>query len=228
MVCHLFWLESCAFDIDVNNCVYNGGKLNPRSLLYHMVYGRAGFLSPKLFFVYMDDLSNMLIRNAVGCYIDNVCALALRELLNICHNYSIIVNLNFNAKSNFCFAFTSRLFKLSLLYLHINNILISYVDSVKYLGFTFVGAHKDDNGILRQMRTLYALSNKLLRIFHDCNTKVLFELGRSYCGSFYCSYLWTQFNKSTISKIRVAYNDLYRKILHVSRRSSASKMFVKK
>ena len=75
---------------------------------------------------------------------------------------------------------------------------------------------------LRQMRTLYARSNRLLRIFHGSNTKVLIELGRSYCGSFYCSYLWTQFNKSTISKIRVAYNDLYRKILHVSRRSSAS------
>ena len=30
-----------------------------------------------------------------------------------------------------------------------------------------------------------------------------------------------------MSKIRVAYNDLYRKILHVSRGSSASEMFVK-
>ena len=121
------------------------------------------------------------------------------------------------------------LFKLSLLYLHINIIPILYVDSVKYLGFTlsFAGAHKDDNDILRQMRTLYARSNRLLRIFHGCDTKVLIELRRSYCGSFYCSYLWTQFNKSTISKILVADNDLYRKILHVSRRSSASEMFVK-
>ena len=191
----------------------------------------------------MDDLSNMLIRSGVGCYIDNVCvnhvfyaddlclmapcAIALQELLNICHSYSIIVDFNFNAKKSFCFAFTPRLFKLSLPYLHINTIPISYVDSVKYLGFTFAGAHKDDNDILRQMRTLYARSNRLLRIFHGCSTKVLIELGRSYCGSFYCSYLWTQFNKSTISKIRVAYNDLYRKILHVSRRSSASEMFVK-
>ena len=204
---------------------------------------QGGILSPKLFSVYMDDLSNMLIRSGVGCYIDNVCvnhvfyaddlclmapcAIALQELLNICHSYSIIVDLNFNAKKSFCFAFTPRLFKLSLPYLHINNIPISYVDSVKYLVFTFAGAHKDDNDILRQMRTLYARSNRLLRIFHGCNTKVLIELGRSYCGSFYCSYLWTQFNKSTISKIRVAYNDLYRKILHVSRRSSASEMFVK-
>ena len=45
-----------------------------------------------------------------------------------------------------------------------------YVDSVKYLGFTFAGAHKDDNDILRQMITLYARSNRLLRIFHGCNT----------------------------------------------------------
>ena len=34
------------------------------------------------------------------------------------------------------------------------------------------------------------------------------------------------YNKASFSKIRIAYNDLYRKILHVSRRSSASSMFV--
>ena len=76
------------------------------------------------------------------------CAIALQELLNICQNYSVIVDLNFNAKKSFCFAFTAWLFKLFLPYLHINNIPISYVDSVKYLGFTFAGAHMDDNDIL--------------------------------------------------------------------------------
>ena len=50
--------------------------------------------------------------------------------------------------------------------------------------------------------------------------------GRSFCDSFYCGYLWTHYNKTSFSKIRVAYNDLYRKILHVSRCSSASAMFV--
>ena len=34
---------------------------------------QGGILSPKLFSVYMDDLSNMLIGSGVGCYIDNVC-----------------------------------------------------------------------------------------------------------------------------------------------------------
>ena len=101
-----------------------------------------------------------------------------------------------------------------------------YVDSIKYLGFTFTRNHKDDDDMLRQMRTLYARSNRIVRIFHSCSTKVLIELGRNFCGFFYCSYLWSQYNKSSFSKIRVAYNNLYRKILHASPRSSASKMFV--
>ena len=66
----------------------------------------------------------------------------------------------------------------------------------------------------------------LFRLFHSCSRNVLIELGRSFCGSFYRSYIWAHYNKASLTKIRVAYNDLYRKILHVSRRSSASAMFV--
>ena len=56
----------------------------------------------------MDDLSKMLIVSGIGCYVDNVCvnsvfydddlclmalcAIALQQLLNICHGYSIIVD----------------------------------------------------------------------------------------------------------------------------------------
>ena len=131
-----------------------------------------------------------------------------------------------NALKSFCVAFTPKLFKLRLPELNINAALIPYTDSIKYLGFTFTNSHKDDNDMLRQMRMLYARSNRLVRLFHSCSRNVLIELGRSFCGSFYCSYLWTHYNKTSFSKIRVAYNDLYRKILHVSRRSSASAMFV--
>ena len=76
------------------------------------------------------------------------------------------------------------------------------------------------------MRILYARSNRIVRLFHSCSSDVLLELGRSFCGSFYCSYLWTSYKKSSFSKIRVAYNNFYRKLLHVSGRSSASAMFV--
>ena len=74
-----------------------------------------------------------------------------------------------------------------------------------------------NNTVLR--RIVLHLLGKLL---------VLTRLIMIYCGSFHCSYLWAQFNKLTLSKIRVASSNLYRKSLHVSRRSSASEMFVKK
>ena len=217
---------------------------NMRSSFFNISNGvrQGGILSPKLFSVYMDDLSNILISSGVGCFLNNVCfnhvfyaddlclmapcAIALQELLNICHRYSITADLNFNALKSFCVAFTPKSFKLSFPKLYINTALIPYTDSLKYLGFIFTSSHKDDSDMLRQMRMLYARSNRLVRLFHSCSRNVLIELGRSFCGSFYCSYLWTHYNKASFSKIRVAYNDLYRKILHVSRRSSASAMFV--
>ena len=60
----------------------------------------------------------------------------------------------------------------------------------------------------------------------EVTRNVLIDFGKSFCGSFYCSYLWTHYNKASFSKIRVAHNDVYRKTLHISRRSSASAMFV--
>ena len=70
----------------------------------------------------MDDLSKMLSDSGMGCYVDNVCinnvfyaddlclmapcVIALQQLINICHRYSIIVDLNINALKSFCFAFT--------------------------------------------------------------------------------------------------------------------------
>ena len=79
------------------------------------------------------------------------------------------------------------------------------------------------------MRILYARPNIIVRLFHSCSSDVLLELGylgRSFCGSFYCCYLWISYKKLPFSKIRVAYNNFYRKLLHVSGRSSASAMFV--
>ena len=72
----------------------------------------------------------------------------------------------------------------------------------------------------------YSMSYYLVSLFNKCSKPVLLELCRSFCNVFYCPYFWTQYKKTTFSKIRVAYNNVYRKILGVSRRSSASGMFV--
>ena len=103
-----------------------------------------GILSPKLFSIYMDDLSNLLISSGIGCFLDKVCfnhvfyaddlchmtpcAIALQELLNICHSYRITVDVNFNASTCFCVAFTPKLFKLRFPEMNINAALIPYTD----------------------------------------------------------------------------------------------------
>ena len=78
-----------------------------KSLFFTITNGvRQGcILSPKLFFVYMDDFSKMLNDSGMGCYIDNVCvnhvfyaddlclmapcAIAFQQLINVCHRYSV-------------------------------------------------------------------------------------------------------------------------------------------
>ena len=42
----------------------------------------------------------------------------------------------------------------------------------------------------------------------------------------YCSHLWVQYNKCTYSKLRVAFNNVYRLILGFNRSDSASHMYV--
>ena len=128
------------------------------------------------------------------------CAIALQELLIICHSYSISVDVNFNPLKSFCIGFTPKLFKLSLPKININSAHIPYTDSIKYLGFTFTSSHKDDNDIIRQMRILYARSNRIVRLFHSCNSDVILELGRSFRRSFYCSHLWTCYKNHRIPK----------------------------
>ena len=51
-------------------------------------------------------------------------------------------------------------------------------------------------------------------------------LFRSYCPSIYCPFLWTHYKKSNYSKVRVAFNNVYCRILKLPSRSSASTMYV--
>ena len=76
--------------------------------------------------------------------------------------------------------------------------------------------NKDDKNVLRQMRYVYARSNMLLGMFIHCSIYVNIVLFNCYCTSLYCSYLWTEYKKTSVSKIRVAFNNAYRRIFGFS------------
>ena len=64
----------------------------------------------------------------------------------------------------------------------------------------------DDCDILMQLLTLYAKSNKIIRTFSHSTIDVKLLLIKSYCTSIYCGYMWSDYKKTTYSKLRVAFN----------------------
>ena len=45
---------------------------------------QGGILSPKLFFIYIDDLSDKVVKCTVGCYIVNLCMNRVMYADDIC------------------------------------------------------------------------------------------------------------------------------------------------
>ena len=105
---------------------------------------------------------------------------------------------------------------------YMNTEMLDYTDSIKYLGFTFSSDKKDDNNMLRQMKVFYTKANRLLRLFHCCSTDVnlLYFVVTVLAFSFH--FLWKHYKKLTHSKLRVAFNNVYRRIFKLSPVSSAS------
>ena len=202
---------------------------------------QGGILLPKLYSVYVDDLSDYLVKSQIGCHIDSLCVnhvmydddiclmapspAALQKLINICYDFSMQNTLSFNSSKSVCMVFKPRLYKLSSPSLYMSTEKLEYTNSTKYLGFTFSSDKKDDNDMLRQLRILNTQSNGILRLFNCCSIDVKLALFRIYCACFHCLYVWTHYKKSTYSNLRVAFNNVYRRVLKFLPRSSASTMY---
>ena len=169
---------------------------------------QGGILSPKLFALYMNGLSGALSLCKAGCYIDDQCINHLMYADDICDLYVWYL-------SPVALSYIAQLL--------LKDIQISF----KHLGFVFTENKKDDADMLRQLRSLYAKANRITRIFHYCTVDVKLLLIKSYCNctSFYCGYLWSDYKASTFSKLRVAFNNVYRRVLGLPQWSSASGMY---
>ena len=107
--------------------------------------------------------------------------------------------------------------------LSLNNI---NFESVSH--FTFLGIILDTALSWKYHTNMIAIKiSKVTGIceFSHCSTDVKITLFQSYCTALYCPYLWNDYKKSTFSKVRVAFNNAYRKIFGLPKRSSASTMY---
>ena len=96
------------------------------------------------------------------------CAIGLQELIGLCYEYSVEIDLNINATKSYCVAFTLKLYKLALPSVHLNHLPILYTDSIIYLRYIFSSDNSDDAEMVRQMRLLHCRSNRLTKMFSKC------------------------------------------------------------
>ena len=83
---------------------------------------------------------------------------------------------------------------------------LKIVHEQKYLGVFLTDTMKDDCDIKRQIRSIYARSNVLIKRFKFSSNEIKCKLFKAYCASFYCISQWRNFTSSVFRKIKSAYD----------------------
>ena len=203
---------------------------------------QGGILSPYLFNVYVDDLSQTLIGCRTGClsgnltinhlmYADDLVlispsATGLRELICACEEFSNSHDVVYNSKKSSVLICRNKVMvHADPLVFTVNGSIIGESDKVKYLGHIICNDMSDDDDIMRQRRQLYAQGNVLSRRFHMCSFEVKNVLFRTFCTPMYTRQLWFRYTARSLHKLYVAYNNAFRMMHHLPTYCSASGMF---
>ena len=72
---------------------------------------------------------------------------------------------------------------------YLNETPIDVVVNHNYLGVIISDNRKDDLDIKRQIRSIYARGNTILKYFRHCTHEVKCTLFKTYCTNLYCSHL---------------------------------------
>jgi hypothetical protein len=232
----LFWYRGQA------SCVRWGDFVSDEFFVSNGVR-QGGVLSPVLFNVYVDSLSQDLISTGIGCcigktncnhlfYADDLVLLSpsekgLQKLVDVAAQFGSSHELSFNVRKTNCMLFLPKKAKL----LRSPNILLNgsaleFISKCKYLGVFISNDMCDDHDLTRQLRSFYMRSNYLARNFKACSPDVKTSLFTTFCGNMYAGHCWSSFSKATFSKLNVAFNNSFRCFMSYPRFCSASAMFV--
>jgi len=200
---------------------------------------QGGILSPVLFNVYIDDLSVGLTNLKIGCifnevyvnrlvYADDTVLIApspsaLQRLINYCAQFAASNDIFYNLKKTKCMCFRPKGMKdLYFPKIYLNNNVVKIVSKEKYLGAFIVDDGSDDEDLVRQMRSIYAKGNVLIKNFKCCTDEIKSLLFKTYCTGFYCSSLWSSYKCNTHNKVKVAFNNIFRFLMGLGRQDSIS------
>jgi hypothetical protein len=204
---------------------------------------QGGVLSPYLFNVYVDGLSNNLNSSGIGCIVNDIfynhfmyaddaaliapSASGLQKLIQVCEMYASDCDIIFNTRKTVCMCIKPKcLNKLNVPAIYLNDKKLEFVSSYKYLGILICDSQKDDGDIAKQLRSLYARGNILIKSFSKCSPEVKILLFKTYCTNFYCSHLWQCYRKESLRRLKVAYNRVFCTFLKLDYCISISETFI--
>ena len=205
---------------------------------------QGGILSPRLFAIYIDDLSSALNNLGIGCcvsdilinhlmYADDMVLIApstaaLQILIKKCHKFGIEHDMIFNPKKSAVMIFKNKNDRdLNPPPFVLNNEAIPVVDDYCYLGHIIDKEMNDEKDIHRQRKKLYQQGNAIIRKFAICTIDVKLILFKAYCTSMYTAQLWCKYrstsnNRGAMSKLYVAYHNTLKMFVGVSKYESNS------
>ena len=232
----MYWYATQTF-------VIRWGSVTSESFTVSNGVRQGSILSPTFFNVYIDCLSLELSQLKIGCMLNSTCInhlvyaddtvllapspTALQKLIDRCADFANRHGLIYNEiKTKYMCVKPSDCKHLRVPHVTLNDSPINTVHAEKYLGFMFSDNGLDNDHIVHEMRSTYARGGILLRNFKHCSLEVKIKLYQTYCSSIYCCGLFSVFHKRVIQKLRVAFNKIFKSLLCMSRRSSASNLFV--
>ena len=184
-----------------------------------------------------------LKRSKIGCHVANVCtnnfsfaddlvvlgpdAKSLNMLLKICDKVAEKFYIKFSTVKTEAMRILPQGAKYSKPpNIYLCGAIISYVKTFRYLGHVISSDFTDDEDIERETRNLYTRGNTIARKFGFLDVEIKYSLFKSYCYSLYTCSLWVRYNRTSMNKIRVAYNNVLRKLMKIPPRTSISNFFV--
>ena len=170
---------------------------------------QGSILSPYLFNVYMDELTNYLNAHKSGCFIndkivnhfiyaDDIVIFSpslpgLQVLLSACEKYINFVRLTLNTNKTKCIVFSkTRHYRPPSTPIKINGSNLEFVSEYKYLGYTLRHDNSDGRHTEGLYRGLCVKANAIYRNFKNCTP----EVKRSFIYKlFYSFLLYSDFNE---------------------------------
>ena len=189
---------------------------------------QGGILSPNFYCLYVNDLVSILESLNVGCYVmevfmaaflyaDDMAIVApsvkgLRILLNVCSIFCKDWDICLNEKKSKLMYFGKRCG--DLFAPELNNRQLEWVDSWNYLGIDVVSGKRFGCSVTERIRKFYRCANGIFRIEGQSDDEVMLSLVHSHCIPIltYGMELVSFSDYREKSKIRKAYNSLFRRI----------------